>query len=457
MKPVTATLIFLTLVVAVPAQNWPAFRGRNASGIAEGAHPPTTWDVEKSINVRWKTEIPGLGHSSPIVWGDRIFVTTAITSDTQTEFTHGATQTTASAKDDTKHTWRVYCLSKQNGGVLWQQTAFEGVPKAKRHVKGSQANSTPATDGERVIALFGAEGLYCYSFLGKLLWKQDLGVLDGGWSSDAAAHWGFGSSPVIYKHLVIVQCDTQKDSFIAAFNLSDGKQVWRTARSEDTSWSSPCIYEGKPHDELVTSGTKFYRGYNPLTGKELWRLADGADVKIPTPLVTAQMLFLGGGSSNMQRSFYAMRPGASGEVTLPPSANSSEQIAWRNHASPHVLTPIIYGDALYVCTDNGVLTLYNAKTGEMIDRERLGGRGSSFSASPVAADGRLYFSSEDGEVFVIKAGAEYELLATNSIGEVIMATPAISDGMLIVRGQHHIFAIGEQRVPPELRSETSIK
>ncbi len=438
-----ALCICLSLAAGVPAQNWPSFRGRNASGIADGTHAPIVWDAEKSINLLWKSPIPGLGHSSPVVWGDRVFVTTAITSSDRDEFTHGLTQSVSSASDDSKHFWRVYCLSKKTGRILWERTAYEGAPRVKRHVKASHANSTPATDGKYVVVMFGAQGFYCYDVQGKLLWKQDLGVLDGGWSSDPGSHWGFGSSPIIYKHLVIVQCDSQKNSFIAAYNLKDGKRVWFTPRDEDTSWSSPTIYEGKARDELIACGTRYYRGYDPLTGKELWRLADGADVKIPTPVVTGDMIFLGGGSSHMQRVFYAVRPGANGDIALPAAAGVEGHIVWQNRAVPHVLTPIVYGDFLYVCADNGVLSQYSVKTGEFVNRERLGGRGSSFSASPVAADGKLYFTSEDGEVFVVRAGVQYELLSTNAIGEVVMATPAISDGILLVRGQHHLFAVRE--------------
>jgi outer membrane protein assembly factor BamB len=342
-----------------------------------------------------------------------------------------------------KHTWAVYCVNKFTGRVLWNRPAIEGVPRVKRHVKGSHANSTPATDGKHVVALFGSEGLYCFDIDGKLLWKQDLGILDGGWSPDPGSHWGFGSSPIVYRHLVIVQCDSQKNSFIAAFNLKDGKRAWLTPRDEDTSWSSPTIYEGETGDELIASGTKYYRGYDPLTGKELWRMASGSDVKIPTPVSADGLVYVGGGSSHARRAFYAIRGGTRGEISLPAGAETNDRIAWHNRAVPHVLTPIVYRDFLYVSTDNGVLTQYNAKTGEMTYRERIGGRGSAFSSSPVAADGKLYFTSEDGEAFVVKAGAQYELLATNPIGEVVMATPAISNELLIIRGQHHLFGIRE--------------
>jgi outer membrane protein assembly factor BamB len=314
---------------------------------------------------------------------------------------------------------------------------YEGVPKVKRHVKASFANSTPATDGKHLIVSFGSEGLYCFDLDGKLLWKQDLGILDGGWSSDAESHWGFGSSPIIYKQLVIVQCDTQNQSFIAAYSLVDGKRVWQTAREEDSSWSTPTIYERKDRAELITSGTKYYRGYDPLTGKELWRMADGVDVKIPTPIATNDLYFLGGGSPNGRRAFYAVRAGIKGEI-MP---TDTQSIAWQNpQIRPHIVTPIVYDGYLYVCTDNGILSQYQATTGEATFRARLG-HGASFSASPVAADGKLYFASEDGDVFVIKAASTFELLARNPMGEVMIATPAIGGKMLIIRGQNHVFAI----------------
>lgn len=435
-------LLSLSLCVGLAsvtyAQNWSSFRGPQASGIAEGMNPPVTWDVEKSTNILWKTPIPGLAHSSPIVWGNRVFVTTAISSAADSQFVFGLTETGAAARDNSKHVWRVYCLDKNTGRILWEKTASEGAPKVSRHVKASHANSTPATDGKYLVALFGSEGLFCYDLNGKLLWRQDLGVLDGGWTPAKGLFWGFGSSPVIYKNLVIVQCDTQSQSFLAAFNLVNGKPVWRTPREEDTSWSSPTICESGNRAELVASGTKFFRGYDPMTGKELWRLADGADVKIPTPVAAHGLYFLGGGNAHDNLNFYAVRAGSKGEIK---TSAASESLAWQSQAiKPHVVTPIVYGDYLYVCSDTGILTQFNAKTGEAGFRGRLG-RGASFNASPVAADGRLYFASEDGEVFVVKAGATFELLARNPVGEVMMATPAITDRMLILRGQHHVFGV----------------
>lgn len=439
MKSIIAVALCLGFSSVAYSQNWPSFRGQNGTGVGDGNAPPTTWDTAKSTNILWKTPIPGLGHSSPIIWGDRIFVTTAVSSSANSQFVH-LTETGDSAEDNSKHSFRVYCLNRNTGSIIWEKAIYEGPPKVKRHVKASYANPTPATDGKHLVVSFGSEGLYCFDLGGKLLWKQDLGVLDGGWSSGPDFHWGFGSSPIIYKDLVIAQCDTQNQAFVAAYNLSTGKLVWKTPREEDSSWSTPTIYEGKNGTELITSGTKYYRGYDPLTGKELWRMADGVDVKIPTPIATNDLYFLGGGSSNARHAFYVVRAGVKGEIK-PADANANS-IAWQSsQIRPHIVTPIVYKDYLYVCTDNGIVSQYEAKTGEPTFRARLGS-GGSFSASPVAADGKLYFVSEDGDVFVLKAGTTFELLARNAMGEVVMATPAIAGKMIVIRGQNHLFGIG---------------
>ena len=276
-------------LVASPI-NWPSFRGPNASGIADGQHPPTTWDTAKGTNVRWKTPIPGLGHSCPIIWGDRIFLTTAISSKPDQKVRTGLYGDVTSVNDLTPHTWKVYCVDRNSGKILWERIAFQGVPKFRRHLKGSQANCTPATDGRHVIACFGSEGLYCYDFEGKLLWKRDLGVLDTSFIVFPENEWGFGSSPIIYKDLVLLQCDLSKDSFIAAYSIEDGNRVWSTPRDEIPSWSTPTIWQTPKGVELVTNAAQYARGYDPATGKELWRLAKKSEVTVPTPFVARAAL-----------------------------------------------------------------------------------------------------------------------------------------------------------------------
>ncbi|HSB12436.1 MAG TPA: PQQ-binding-like beta-propeller repeat protein [Blastocatellia bacterium] len=437
---VFALWLLLGVAVTARAENWPSFRGPHASGIADGQVLPVSWDAERSINILWKTSIPGLGHSSPVVWGNHVFVTTAISSATSSIY-NPKDDDINPANDQSRHQWRVYCLSKRTGKVIWSRTAYEGVPRVKRHVKATQANSTPATDGRVVVASFGSEGLYCYDINGRLQWKQDLGVLDPGYAGQPDLSWGYASSPAIYRDLVIVQCDIQKNSFIAAFNLKDGKRMWFTPRDELPSWSTPVIYEGKTRTQLITSGSKYYRGYDPMTGKELWRLLDGCEVKVPSPVIAHDLFYLSGGNPR-GREFYVVRPNASGDISLPTDQEASASVAWRKkRGSPYTPTPIVYGEHLYVCNDNGVLTVYDAKTGEQIYVHRIGREGSTFSASPIAANGHLYFASEDGEVFVVKAGPVYELLATNRMGEPLMATPAVSDGIIVIRGQQHVFAV----------------
>jgi outer membrane protein assembly factor BamB len=329
--------------------------------------------------------------------------------------------------------------------VLWSRTAHKGVPKVKRHVKATQANATPVTDGRIVVVSFGSEGLYAYDMDGKLLWRRDLGILDPGYAGQPDLSWGFASSPVIHEGLVILQCDIQKGSFIAAFNLKDGSPAWRTDREEKPAWSTPVFYQGTTGTELVTSGSLYYRGYDPRTGKELWRLHDGGEVKVPSPVVANGMFYLTGGNPR-GREFYVVRPPVKGDIPIPPAEGPSASIAWRKQrGSPYTPTPLVYEGHLYVCNDNGVLTVYDAVTGAQLYQNRIGTTNSTFSASPIAAAGKIYFASEDGEVFVVKAGPVYELLATNRMGEPLMATPAASDGILLIRGQRHLFAVGSEK------------
>jgi outer membrane protein assembly factor BamB len=436
-------LVLLRLVPTMAfAQNWPSFRGPTASGVAEGHATPTTWDAVKGTGLRWKVPIPGLALSSPIVWGDTVFVTTAVSSDASAPFRHGLYGDVEPSKDVSPHSWRVYAIDKATGRIRWERVAHEGVPRTKRHPKSSQASCTPVTDGRVLVAHFGSEGLFAYDMQGRPLWKRDLGLLNTGWFYDPDYEWGAASSPVIYKDLVIVQVDRQEDSYVAAFRLKDGQPAWRTARDEIPSWGTPTVYQGPPRDELITHGTKFIRAYDPLTGRELWRLGPNSEVTTPTPIVAHGLVFITNGYRGVQ-PIYAVKPGGSGDLTLAGEATSGPFIAWSTkRGGPYTPTPIVYGEHLYTLGNSGILAAYVARTGERVYQERVAGKGGAFSASPVAADGKLYLPGEDGDVFVYSAGAKPELLATNPMGEVLMATPAISDGLLLVRGLKHLFAIG---------------
>ena len=426
--------------VAAP-MDWPQFRGPNATGVAVGQHPPTTWDVKAGTNVQWKTPIPGLGHSCPVVWGDRVFVTTAISSgDPDPKIRTGNYGAVDSVNDVSRHTWQVLCLDRETGKVLWTRTAHEGVPKIKRHLKGSQANCTPATDGTRVVVCFGSEGLYCYDFAGKLLWQRDLSTIDSNFAIDREYEWGFGSSPVIHDNMAVVQFDLSRDSFLAAYSLEDGSRVWATPRDEIPSWSTPTVWKNSVRTEIVTNASQFARGYDPATGKELWRLAKKSEATIPAPVPAGDRVFISSGNRPIQ-PIIAVKPGAAGDVSLKDGQTKSDAVAWATmRGGPYMPTPIVYGPHLYVCSNAGILTCYEAATGKQVYRERIGG--TSYTASPVAADGRLYFVSEQGEVRVVKAGEKFELLAVNDMGDVCMAVPAISRGALFVRTQHALYALG---------------
>ena len=422
-------------------QNWPSFRGPLAGGVSDGQQLPDSWDAASGANIRWRTEVPGLGHSSPIVWGDQVFVTTAV-SAAGTAATRGLRDASILSNDKAPQSWRLYCLDRVSGRILWMRVAREGTPRSARHLNATYANSTPATDGRHVVAFFGSEGLYCYDVDGTLIWSKDFGVMETGWIEDPSSDYGFGSSPIIHAGLVIVQCDIKQGSFAAAFRLSDGSEAWRVPRDERSGWSTPALTAaGTP--ELVLNGDGFVRGLDPLTGRELWRMAEGNGVKIPTPVSGNGLVFVGGGSSSGPRRFYAIRFGVRGDITLTGDATSNEAIAWRNRANPHLVTPLLYDGLLYVCTDNGVLTVYEAGTGEQLYRQRIG-TGGSFGASPVAADGKLYLTNQDGETFVIKSGRAYELVATGKLGELVMASPAIAGGGLIFRTDRSVVAIGRK-------------
>jgi outer membrane protein assembly factor BamB len=424
--------------------HWPSFRGVQAGGISHGAPAPTRWDLEKPTNVKWKTVIPGLGHSSPVIWGDRVFVTTAVSSNAKDELKVGLYGDIEPVKDESSYEWKVYCLNKKTGEILWEKVAHKGVPRIPRHPKSTHANSTPATDGQKLVAFFGSEGLYCYDLDGKLLWKKDLGVLRSAFFRVPEALWGFASSPAIHEGRVIVQCDVLGDSFLAAFDLESGKEIWRTRRDDYPTWSTPTIHSENGRTQVIVNGFRQMGGYDFLTGKALWRLADeGGDIPVPTPVVSSGLVFLTNAHGRLA-PIYAIPLSSSGEVQPTSGVAGEPAVAWsiRERSGAYMQTPIVVDGLLYVCRDNGVLSCFRAATGERLYQERLG-QGGGFSASVVSASGKLYYSSEDGDVYVLKAGPKFEVLAVNSLGETCMATPAISEGALYFRTREHLVAIAE--------------
>jgi outer membrane protein assembly factor BamB len=438
---ITAGLFLPALAGEADDANWPQFRGPAARGVADGRALPATWNLAEGTHVKWKTPVPGLGHSSPVIWGDAVFLTTSISGVKDPLLKVGLYGNIDPVEDDTKHKFIVYRIDATTGKIVWERTAFEGVPKIKRHQKSSHANPTPATDGKHVIALFGSEGMYAYDLDGKLLWKKDLGVLDSGYFEVPSAQWGFASSPVIHDGRVIVQADVQEGSFLAAFDVKTGKELWRTSRDDVPTWSTPTVHAGGARTQVIVNGYKHLGGYDLETGKELWRMQGTGDIPIPTPYVVDDLIFFtsahGGGSP-----IYAVRTTASGDISLGEEDRSNEQVAWSHpRGGSYMPTTLVYGDLLYVLRDSGVLGAYDIKTGERRYEQRLGSGGGGFTASVIAGDEKLYFTAELGEVYVVKPGPEFELLATNEMDEICMATPAISHGTLFYRTKDHLVAI----------------
>jgi len=425
-----------------PADNWPGFRGYRAQGTLQtNIKMPQTWSVPASKNVKWRVPIPGLAHSSPIVWGDRVFITTAINSKGKSELKLGLYGNIAPVKNPPAHSWWIYCLDRETGEVVWKHKCHQGIPQVKRHTKATHANSTPTTDGKYIVAFFGSEGLFCLDMKGKQIWARNFGLLDSGFFRVPRAQWGFASSPIIHEDKVIIQCDVQINSFIAALDLKTGKPLWRTARTEVPTWSTPTVYVGSEQTQVIVNGFKHIGGYDLETGKEIWKLSGGGDIPVPTPVVGHGLFFItnahGPGSP-----VYAINPEAKGNISLEQGEKANQYIKWSvPRGGGYMQTPIVYQDHFYTCRDNGVLSCYVAKTGRLLYQERLG-RATGFTASPVAADGKLYFAGESSEVVVLKAGGNFQVLSRNPMGESCMATPAISGSNLIFRTRDHLVSIG---------------
>ncbi len=429
------------VLMFMAASNWPQFRGPSANGIGDGS-PPLEWNGETGKNIRWKTAIPGLGHSSPIIWGDRIFLTSAVPATGEPALKVGLYGDIKPVDDEGPQSFIVYCLDRKSGKILWQQTATSGEPKIKRHPKSTHANPTPATDGKHVLAFFGSEGLFAYDMNGKLLWKKDFGVLDAGFYMVPSAQWGFASSPIIQGNKVIVQADVQKNAFLTALDVNTGKEIWRTPRSDVPTFGTPAIAPysapGAAKLQVVVNGWKQIAGYDLETGKELWKMKGEGDIPVPTP-VFADGLVVITNAHGAGRPIYAIRTSAAGDIT------NTGAIAWKqDRAGNYMQTPLLDNGLGYFCFDNGVLSVFRLADGERVYQQRLGAGSSGFSSSPVAAGGRLYITNEEGHTFVLQLGGEYKKLAENDLGETVMATPAIADGVLYIRGRNHLYAVAGQ-------------
>jgi outer membrane protein assembly factor BamB len=416
--------------------HWPQFRGPEGQGVSAEKGLPDDWSATR--NVLWKTAIPGRGYSSPVIWGDRIFLTTAI----EGELVPGAKGVLhiieghpyvhpQGVGDDRRHTFKVLAIDARDGRVAWERTAYEGLPYDTRHKKGSFASQTPVTDGKLVYTYFGSEGLlFAYEMDGRLKWKAALGGI-------ATVGVGVGTSPVLYKDLLILQCDEDNGdkSFITALDKRTGKQVWRVPRKVQVSWATPVLVHAGGRDELVTSGTEWIIAYAPATGAELWRAKGLESNAVPSPVVAGDIVVVSAGYP--EKLAMAIRAGGSGDVTGTP------RVLWKyTKGTAYVPSPIAYQGYVYLVTDKGILTCLDARTGEV---KYEGGRvpvPATVMASPVAFDGKILLSSMEGDTFVIRAGPVHEVLKTNTLGEAMAASPAIAQGRIYIRGESHLYAIG---------------
>ena len=311
-------------------------------------------------------------------------------------------------------------------------------------MKNSHANSTLATDGQRVIAFFGSEGLYAYDMHGTPLWKKDLGVLDAGYYMVPEAQWETGSSPVLYDGMVIVQADVEKGSFLAMFDAEDGREVWRTPRNDVPTWSTPTIHRVNGQTQILVNGMRHVGAYDFKTGREIWKLSGGGDIPVPTPVVSDGLIYITNAHGS-ESPVYAIRETAVGDISLKADGTSNEHVAWSApRTGGYMCTPLVYRGLVYIVRFNGVLVVFDAKTGEKKYETRLAGATSAFTASPVANDGKVYIASEDGQIFVINAGPKYDLVAMNEMSAPVLASPAISDGRLFLRTQAELMAIGRK-------------
>ena len=419
--------------------NWPSFRGPFARGGGDGTPMPAQWNMTTGENIRWQTPIPGLAHASPIAWGDRVFVATVVTP-AEAPLRVGLYGDIEPVTEADVHQWRLVCLNTTDGSVIWNGIAHEGVPRVKRHPKASHCNSTPATDGHHIVAIFGSEGLFCFDMAGKQLWHVDLGPMDSAFYRAPQAQWGFAASPVIYDGKVIVQCDVMSGAFLAAFDVTSGAELWRTRRDEVPTWSTPTVDTSGPVPQILVNGYRHSGGYDLATGAERWRLSGGGDIPVPTPVVAHGLVFLTS-AHGPNAPMRAIHLEARGDITPAEGDATHPAIAWSiPKGGNYMQTPIVVGNLLYACSDNGWLTCFDALSGDIHYRQALGPRG-GFTASPVAAAGKLYVTSERGEVFVVAAGPSFRLLGTQTLGETCLATPAIVGDMLLFRTRTKLVAI----------------
>jgi outer membrane protein assembly factor BamB len=427
----------------IPDRQWPSYRGTLSSGVLDNADLPESFDINKMTNVRWKIEIPGMGLSSPVIWGDKVFLTSAISQADKEGFRPGIYGDIAPVKDSSIHEWKVFCYDKNNGNLIWEKTSFKGIPKIKRHPKSTHANTTVATDGKYVAAFFGSEGLFCYDMKGNLLWQKNFGILKSVFFMVKSAEWEFASSPIIYNGVLIIQCDVLENSFVAAYDIKTGKELWKTQRDEYPGWCTPNIYTNAGKTYVALNGYKNRGGYDLETGKQVWKMSGGGDIQIPTPITGNGMIYFNS-AHGRNSPIIAVNTNAVGDISLKEPETSNEFIKWSlPRGGSYMHTLLLYKNHLYNVNWNGVIVCLDPLTGQEIYNAKLG-KTKSFIASPVASDGRIYIVDEDGTVYILEDGNEFKLLAEIPMNDICLTAPAITDGMILFRTQKYLIAVGKK-------------
>ena len=435
---VTVGLTFLMLKAVSAIDQWPQFRGLQAGVIADDPALPDTWS--ETENVAWKVPITGLGWSSPVVWDDHIFITSAISSGNEKPPVTGLYDDQGGVKSTAEHRWIVYDVDFNTGKIRWQRELHRATPAFAKHLKNTFASETPVTDGVRVYVYFGSLGLLtALDMSGKTIWTRELGTFG---TNREGAEYGTGASPVLHEGRLYIVNDNLTQSFIAAFDANTGEEIWRTNREEAGNWSTPYVWENELRTEIVVEGANRIRSYS-MAGKPLWDIK-GTPLTSPTPFARHGLLFLNAGyPGNSPRPVYAVRPGATGDISLKGEEKSNDHIVWYQPAlGTYNTSALVYGDYYYTLLDRGFILCHEARTGkEVYGRKRLSVEASGFTASPWAYNGKIFLLSEDGDTFVVQAGPEYKLLGKNSLNEMSMATPAVVRGSIILRTQRHLYRI----------------
>ena len=434
---VTVGLTLLALT-SLSAEQWPQFRGSNGAVADDHATLPDTWS--ETENVVWKTDIPGLSWSSPIVWEDHVFVTTAISSGTEPEVPRGLADPNANGtRSSASHRWVVYDIDVDTGSIRWERELHSGRPPVARHVRNSYASETPVTDGEHVYVYFGNVGLIAaLDMTGDVVWQAEVEARVDQFG------WGHASSPALHDDRLFIVNDNDTRSFIAAFDKRTGDELWQEDRAEVQGWATPFVWENELRTEIVTNDRNAVRSYG-LDGTLLWELA-GASIPVPTPFARHGLVYVSSGHpGHARRPVFAVRPGGAGDLSLEEGETSSEFIAWfQPRLGSYQTSALAYGDYYYTLLDRGLLWCHDARTGaEVYPRQRIR-LGSQFAASPWAYNGKIFLLSEDGDTYVVRAGPEFELLGTNSLNEMAMATPAIAQGSVFIRTRSQLYRIQQE-------------